>query len=97
MLKEYRDVPITLESKGKIDHIQFKALVSGIAAFVSNAKVVRPHKILSFCRDEKDNMILESCLAAEADFLITGDNDLLSIGDLPFKLEVLTPKEFLKR
>ncbi len=41
-------------------------------------------------------MLLECCLAAKADFLITGDKDLLEIRDLPFSLKILTPRDFVE-
>jgi hypothetical protein len=47
-------------------------------------------------RDPKDDMVLECCLAAEANLLITGDKDLLSEETLPFHLKILTPKEYVK-
>jgi putative PIN family toxin of toxin-antitoxin system len=96
LLKEYRDVPITLELEGKIDHVQLKALISGIAAFVARAKVVHPQRRLSICRDRADNMLLECCLESNANILITGDNDLLDIKDLSFDLKILTPRKFLE-
>ena len=40
-------------------------------------------------------MVLECCLAAKAGILITGYNDLLDIGDLPFDLQIVTPQEFV--
>lgn len=97
ILKEYRDVPLTLESEGKIDHKQVKVLVSGIATFVSKAKVIHPRKHLQICRDVKDNMLFECCLEAKADFIITGDKDLLDIKGLPFKLGILTPAQFISK
>jgi len=54
-----------------------------------------PRKKINVCRDKKDNQILALCLAGDADFLITGDKDLLSLkkfGDT----KILKPKEFLK-
>lgn len=48
LLQEYREVPITLEEEGKIDHTQLKALISGIATFVAKAKVIQPVKKVSF-------------------------------------------------
>ena len=83
-------------AKGKIDDEQFKILIAGIAAFAATARVVLPQTALSICRDPEDNMVLECCLEARADFLITGDKDLLDIGRLPFNLRVLTPRAFLK-
>ena len=95
-VKEYRDVPLVLKSEGKIDSQQLKALISGIAAFVTKAEIVHPQKRISVCRDAKDNMLLECCFEANARFLITSDNDLLSIENLPFNLEILTPREFIE-
>jgi len=97
LLDEYRNVPLELEASGKISHLHLKALIAGIAAFVANAKLVIPRKRLSLCRDAKDNMVLECCLEAKAEFLITGDKDLLEIEHLPFKLVMLTSREFVER
>ena len=97
LLNEYRNVPLELEASGKISHLHLKALIAGIAAFVVNAKLVVPRKRLTLCRDAKDNMVLECCLAAKAELLITGDKDLLEIELLPFSLETVTSREFLER
>ena len=61
LLKEYREVPLILRSEEKINHLQFKALISGIAAFVTTAKIVYPVKKISVCRDSEDDMLLECC------------------------------------
>ncbi|MBZ0157117.1 MAG: putative toxin-antitoxin system toxin component, PIN family [Alphaproteobacteria bacterium] len=95
-MNEYREVPLALESTGKIDHLQLKSLISGIAAFVTKAVLVYPTKKLMLCRDHKDNMVLECCIAAKVDFLITGDKDLLDMEPLPFALRILAPRAFLR-
>ena len=49
------------------------------------------------CRDVKDNILLGLALAGKADYLITGDKDLLVLsgkGELG-KLKITTVKEFL--
>jgi len=94
LLKEYRDVPLTLEAERKIEPLQLKALISGIASVVARAKVVHPQKRITICRDIEDNLLLECCVEAKANFLITGDKDLLEIENLPFDLEILTPRKF---
>jgi putative PIN family toxin of toxin-antitoxin system len=94
ILREYREVPITLEANGKMDHTQLKALIAGIATVVSKATIVQALKKVSICRDPKDNMLLDCCLAADADFLITGDKDLLEITDIPFDLKIITPSGY---
>lgn len=44
-------------------------------------------------RDADDAWVLASALAASADVLVTGDKDLLSIGDLP-GLRIVDPRGF---
>lgn len=45
------------------------------------------------CRDPKDNMFLELAISANADYIISGDNDLLSMN--PFKgIQIISPKKF---
>lgn len=102
LLKEYRDTPFELAVEGKITNVQLRSLLSGIASFVVNAKVVVPERRLFICRDEEDNMVLECCLAADADFLITGDKDLLEIDKTRLlkredsKLKIVSPRAFLR-
>jgi uncharacterized protein len=96
LLEEYRNTPIKLEEQKKITHQQLKSLLAGIAAFVSNVKLIYPTEKISVCRDVEDNMLLECCLAAKAKILITSDKDLLVIEDLSFELEIITPREFIE-
>jgi uncharacterized protein len=97
LLNEYRNVPVELEAAGRITHPQMKALIAGIAAFVAGASFVIPHKRLTLCRDAEDNMVLECCLAAKAEILLTGDKDLLELKNLPFNLNIMTPRDFVER
>jgi len=94
LLSAYRSVPIELEAKRKISHVQFKTLISSIAAFVANAVIVQPMKKVIICRDPKDDMLLECCIAARARLLISGDKDLLALKEAPFDLKIITPREF---
>lgn len=51
---------------------------------------------LEICRDPKDNMYLEPALSGNADFIISGDSDLLVLD--PFRnVRIIMPKEFLER
>jgi len=97
LLKEYRDVPSALASQGKITVEQFNTLIAGIAAVVATASMVRPRKKVKVCRDASDDMVLECCLAAKAEYLVTGDKDLLSLKDLPFPLKIVTPKDYFQQ
>ena len=95
LLHEYREVPHELLAAGKINAEQFEILIAGIATVVSAATVVIPRKKLKVSRDPEDNMVLECCLAAHADCVISGDKDILTIATLPFPLAIMTPAEFL--
>jgi putative PIN family toxin of toxin-antitoxin system len=102
LLSEYRQVPVELEHSEKISRQQTKSLLAGIAAFVAEATVCNPRKRVIVCRDPEDNMLLECCLAAAADLLVTGDRDLLDIprnaltaGGLR-KLRILRPGQYLR-
>lgn len=44
------------------------------------AEVVEVHSEVSVCRDPKDNFLLALAKDSDADFLVTGDKDLLEIG-----------------
>ena len=56
---------------------------------------VKPSQKVTACRDPKDNMILELAVAGKADFIITGDQDLLELN--PFRnIRIVTPAEFLE-
>jgi uncharacterized protein len=102
LLNEYRQVPGELEGSGKISREQTKSLLAGIAAFVAEATVCNPRKRVIVCRDPEDNMLLECCLAADADILVTGDNDLLDISHKALnaaglrKLRILRPGQYLR-
>ncbi|EOS09589.1 putative toxin-antitoxin system toxin component, PIN family [Phocaeicola sartorii] len=52
-----------------------------------------PHDIPSRCRDVKDDYLLELAIQSDADFLITGDNDLLVIAKIEH-CRIVTIMEF---
>ena len=49
---------------------------------------------VSLCRDPKDNILLALTKQGHADYLITGDKDLLSLKTLA-STRILSPREFL--
>lgn len=54
---------------------------------------VRNFKYVRVVRDEEDNKILSSALGAEADYLITTDNDLLILQEYD-GVKIVNPQEF---
>lgn len=95
-------MPIELEAAEKITREQTAALLAGIAAFVSEAYLCNPKTALRICRDPEDNMVLECCLAAHAELLITGDRDLLDIPATSLRiaglrsLRILRPARYVR-
>ena len=45
------------------------------------------------CRDRDDDQILSCALSAEADYLVSGDKELLEIGCFE-RLKIISPREF---
>lgn len=50
---------------------------------------------ITTCRDPKDNFLLSLAFDGKADFLLTGDKDLLDLGKLG-KTSIVTISDFLK-
>ncbi|PJB32172.1 MAG: putative toxin-antitoxin system toxin component, PIN family [Deltaproteobacteria bacterium CG_4_9_14_3_um_filter_65_9] len=69
--------------------------------FQSHCTILLPREKAAICRDPKDDAYLHLCIAARADFLVTGDKDLLavhpgSVAVLPVGLKIVTPRRFLE-
>lgn len=56
--------------------------------------VVSKEKI-PICRDPKDSIILECATTGKVDFIVTGDNDLLTLKSFR-NIPIITPKKFLQ-
>ena len=59
-----------------IKQVEYESLVSLLRA---EAELVDVHSIVVACRDPKDNFLLALAKDGNADYLITGDNDLWSM------------------
>ena len=46
------------------------------------------------CRDKKDNKILECAESADADYIVSGDDDLLSMN---YKIPIIRTREALSK
>lgn len=66
-----------------------------ILKFVEKSESVIMTESITVCRDSKDNKFLELAVSGKADFIITGDEDLLILN--PFQnISIMTISEFLK-
>ena len=67
-----------------------------ISLIKANARFIKPSLKLNICRDSEDDKLLECAVEVKADFVVTGDSDLLTLN--PFRgIEIIKPAEFLKR
>ena len=58
-------------------------------------KVYITGKVKGVCRDKEDDDKIECGLLSDADYLITGDDDLLILGNYQ-KIKIITIKEYIK-
>jgi uncharacterized protein len=69
---------------------------------LENAQFVEPTLTLTLCRDAKDNILLEIAATAKANYLVTGDGDLLDDPVLiktmfdEYGVEVIRAREMLE-
>ena len=67
-----------------------------IVKLIESAELVAITESIDVCRDPKDNKFLELAVSGEADFIISGDRDLLVLN--PFRnIEIITANDFLTR
>lgn len=71
------------------EYLVFRKNLLKVAVFVY------PREKVEICRDPDDNKFLEAAIAAEANFLISGDKDLLSLEKIKIS-RIITPHQFLK-
>lgn len=56
---------------------------------------ILPASHITLCRDPKDNEILSLAVDGVADYIVTGDSDLLTLGKIE-RTMIMKPKEFLQ-
>lgn len=64
--------------------------------YTANVTIVRPETHQQVCRDPDDDMFLDCAIAADAHLIVSGDDDLLAIGEYQ-GIPILTVREFLER
>ncbi len=99
ILEELEGVLKRLSKKLSREQIQYLQEKVGQLLKVAHRITVSTH--LSLSRDAKDDHYLSLCKEARADFLITGDKDLLNLGPEALKKNgiaclIITPAAFLE-
>jgi putative PIN family toxin of toxin-antitoxin system len=54
-----------------------------------------PDNVRSVCRDPKDDMVLECAVTAQAQVIVSGDKDLLTLGEYE-GIRILSPRGYLE-
>ena len=90
--------PVILEEFERILSHKIKApqdlVGEALSIILEASKVVQPTtEVRGICRDQEDDHILACALSAEADYLVSGDKDLLEIGCFE-RLKIISPREF---
>lgn len=82
-------------SRGKLDrYVTREEREEFFEAFVARAEIVEPMQPIRACRDPKDDKILELAVQGNADVIVSGDEDLLTLH--PFRgISLLSPGAFL--
>lgn len=93
-------VPVLLEfaevlSRKKLDkYLLEEERMRFLVALLREAELVETTETVTDCRDAKDNKFLELALSGNADYVVSGDEDLLVLN--PFRgIPILTAREFL--
>ena len=67
-----------------------------LVALLKETELIEIAEAVHDCRDAKDNKFLELAVNGRADYVVSGDTDLLVLN--PFRgIPILTPREFVRR
>jgi len=88
ILKEFENVFLKKFSASKEQIRAAAKLISEVAQVV-----IPTRKVTGVCRDPEDDPILSCALSAKADYLVTGDLDLLELKEF-HAIRILTPGAF---
>ncbi len=88
---EYRRSTLKREKQFEIDPRPMLDYLEAVA------RKVEPVRLRGrICRDATDDIFIATAAAANAQFIVTHDPDLLIL-EKPFGIEILRPREFLRR
>lgn len=62
---------------------------------IENCPILEDKNYIKICRDPDDNKFLDCALTGKADYLVSGDKDLLSLNKIE-TIKIITPAKFLK-
>lgn len=81
-----------LSKKFHLSHDERASAIEPISEAINHV-IEHTLKIANICRDAADDNIIACALAAKADYLVTGDDDLLEIKTCR-SVKIITPRDF---
>ena len=92
LFNEFLDVARRPKFKKYFDEKSVQLLIQNISEKLEFIEVA---SAINICRDLKDNFILALSIDGNADYIVTGDKDLLSLNGFKGK-KIITINEFIK-
>lgn len=93
LIEEFAEVVSRTKFK---KHFSKKDIEKILQSFEQFGELVDVKSNIKICRDEKDNFLLNLSVDSKADYLITGDKDLLVLKNIE-ETKILTFTEFIEK
>lgn len=93
LLEEFLEVSERPKFKRFFKKADIKTLLNQMEIF---GKLIPVVSDINICRDPKDNFLLNLSVDRKADFLVTGDTDLLQIGQID-QTQIISWSEFVSK
>jgi uncharacterized protein len=93
LLEEFLEVSERPKFKRFFKKSDIKTLLTQIETF---GELIKVESKINECRDPKDNFLLSLSIDGKADFLVTGDSDLLVLGKIE-KTKIVSWTEFISK
>jgi len=91
LLDELRGVLVRANKPFRLSEDEAARVISDVLTYVH---LVTPTRQITVCRDPDDNLVLACALAGQAEYVVTGDPDLLTLEELE-GMKIITVREFL--
>jgi uncharacterized protein len=89
--------PLLAELRRVLEYPRLAKVIQGGAQLAdlvaASGVVVAPSRVLAVVRDDDDNRVLEAAIEGAADYIVSGDADLLDLGSFQ-GIPIITPGEF---
>jgi uncharacterized protein len=89
--------PLLAELRRVLEYPRLAKVIQGGAQLAdlvaASGVVVSPSRVLTVVRDDDDNRVLEAPIEGAADYIVSGDADLLDLGSFQ-GIPIITPGEF---